>query len=39
MVDLDERLSAAVPAPMPTDSPVAIEVRGLGVQYSLRFTR
>ena len=39
MVDLDERLSAAVPAPMPTDAPVAIEVRGLGVQYSLRFTR
>jgi ABC-2 type transport system ATP-binding protein len=39
MVDLDERLSAAVPAPMPTDAPVAIDVRGLGVQYSLRFTR
>ena len=39
MVDVDERLSAAVPAPMPTDAPVAIEVRGLGVQYSLRFTR
>jgi ABC-type polysaccharide/polyol phosphate transport system ATPase subunit len=39
MVDLEERLRPAGPAPVPTDAPVAIDVRGLGVQYSLRFTR
>jgi ABC-type polysaccharide/polyol phosphate transport system ATPase subunit len=39
MVDLEERISPAVPAPMPMDGAVAIDVRNLGVQYSLRFTR
>jgi ABC-type polysaccharide/polyol phosphate transport system ATPase subunit len=39
MVDLEERLSPAVPEPMDRSAAVAIEVRGLGVQYSLRFTR
>ena len=36
----DDRLSPAVPAPMSRrDAPVAIDVRDLGVQYSLRFTK
>jgi homopolymeric O-antigen transport system ATP-binding protein len=39
MVDIEERLSPAVPEPMPRSAGVAIDVRGLGVQYSLRFTR
>jgi ABC-type polysaccharide/polyol phosphate transport system ATPase subunit len=39
MVDLEERLSPAVPEPMDRGAAVAIDVHGLGVQYSLRFTR
>ena len=39
MVDLAAPEALAGPAPLRTDAPVAIDVRGLGVQYSLRFTR
>jgi ABC-2 type transport system ATP-binding protein len=39
MTDVEDRLSPAVPTPMMPDAPVAIDARGLGVQYSLRFTR
>ena len=39
MVEVEERLSAAVPDAFRLGAPVAIDVRGLGVQYSLKFTR
>ncbi len=39
MVETEERLSAAVPDAVRLGAPVAIEVHGLGVQYSLKFTR
>jgi ABC-type polysaccharide/polyol phosphate transport system ATPase subunit len=39
MVDLDGRPAEAAPAPVRSDAAVAIEVRDLGVQYSLRFTK
>ena len=39
MVDVAGRPAEAAPAPLRTDAPVAIEVRDLGVQYSLRFTK
>ena len=35
----NRRLSAATPSAVKLDAPVAIDVRGLGVKYSLRFTR
>ncbi len=34
-----ERLSAATPSTIRPDAPVAIEAQGLGVKYSLKFTR
>jgi homopolymeric O-antigen transport system ATP-binding protein len=39
MVDLDRPPAEAAPAPVRSDAQVAIEVRDLGVQYSLRFTK
>ena len=39
MVDVAGRVAPTRPAPLRTDAPVAIDVRELGVQYSLQFTR
>jgi ABC-type polysaccharide/polyol phosphate transport system ATPase subunit len=39
MVDVAGRVAPTRPAPLRTDAPVAIDVRDLGVQYSLQFTR
>jgi ABC-type polysaccharide/polyol phosphate transport system ATPase subunit len=39
MVDVSGRPAEAAPAPLRADAPVAIEVRDLGVRYSLRFTK
>jgi ABC-type polysaccharide/polyol phosphate transport system ATPase subunit len=38
-MDDPERLSSAAPAIIRPDAPVAIEAQGLGVKYSLKFTR
>ena len=39
MVDVTASEAWTGPAPLRSDAPVAIDVRDLGVQYSLRFTR
>ena len=39
MVDVAGESAEFAPAPLRSDAPVAIDVRDLGVQYSLRFTK